>query len=80
MQISFNRNYHQKVPVKNKHKRYHYYKKDGKWKPKLKFDTYQDAETYLKKNKLKDYNIYQCPYCKKFHIGHLNETPNGENE
>ena len=31
MQISFNRNYHQKVPVKNKHKRYHYYKKDGNY-------------------------------------------------
>lgn len=80
MQISFNRNYHQKVPIKNKHKRYHYYKKDGKWKPKLKFETYQDAEAYLKKNKLKDYNIYQCPYCKKYHIGHLSETRNRENE
>ena len=72
--------YHLKKPVKNKHKRYHYYKKDGKWKPKLKFETYQEAETYLKKNKLKDYNIYQCPYCKKFHIGHMSENHREENE
>ena len=80
MQISFKTNFNQKKPIKNKHKRYHYYKKDGKWKPKLKFETYQDAETYLKKNKLKDYNIYQCPYCKKFHIGHYSENHKREDE
>lgn len=68
MQIS----YRQKKPVKNKHKRYHYYKKDGKWKPKLKFESIQDAEDYLKAiNKLGELNIYRCPYCKKFHIGHV---------
>ena len=64
--------YHQKKPVKNKHKRYHYYKKDGKWKPKLKFESIQDAEDYLTAiNKLGELNIYRCPYCKKFHIGHI---------
>ena len=75
MQNSFNNNYHKKIPVKNKHKRYHYYKKDGKWKPKINFDTYQSAEEYLKaNNKLDEYNIYCCPYCKKFHIGHNDEN------
>ena len=70
-----------KKPIKNKHKRYHYYKKDGKWKPKLKFETYQEAETYLKKNKiLNEYNIYCCPYCKKFHIGHISESHKEEND
>ncbi len=68
MQIS----YHQKKPVKNKHKRYHYYKKDGRWKPKLKFETIKDAENYLTAiNKLGELKIYRCPYCKKFHIGHV---------
>lgn len=67
--------YQQKIPVKNKHKRYHYYKKDGKWKPKLKFETYQDAEEYLIANhKLGKYNIYCCPYCGKYHIGHISEN------
>ena len=81
MQISYKNNFYQKKPVKNKHKRYHYYKKDGKWKPKLKFETYISAEDYLKKNKIADeYNIYQCPYCKKFHIGHYSENHKGEDE
>jgi hypothetical protein len=81
MQISYKNNFYQKKPVKNKHKRYHYYKKDGKWKPKLKFETYIAAEDYLKKNKIADeYNIYQCPYCKKFHIGHYSENYKGEDE
>lgn len=70
-----------KKPVKNKHKRYHYYKKDGKWKPKLKFDTYRAAENYLNtRNKLEEYNIYRCPYCGKFHIGHLGKKPKKESE
>lgn len=73
MQIS----YLQKKPVKNKHKRYHYYKKDGRWKPKLKFETIKDAENYLSEiNKLGEYNIYKCPYCKKFHIGHNRKREN----
>lgn len=74
MRNSFMNNLQPKVPVKNKHKRYHYYKKDGKWKPKLKFETEEDAEKYLKAiNKIDEYNIYRCPYCKKYHIGHLSE-------
>lgn len=81
MQISFKNNFYQKKPVKNKHKRYHYYKKDGKWKPKLKFDTYRAAENYLKeRNKIDEYNIYRCPYCGKFHIGHLGKKPKKESE
>ena len=74
-----NYNYHQKIPVKNKHKRCHYYKKDNKWKPKIKFNTYQEAEEYLKSsNKLDEYNIYICPICGKYHIGHKNEETKGE--
>ena len=81
MQISFKNNFYQKKPVKNKHKRYHYYKKDGKWKPKLKFDTYRAAENYLTtRNKLEEYNIYRCPYCGKFHIGHLGKKSKKESE
>jgi rubrerythrin len=77
MQIS----YHQKKPVKNKHKRFHYYKKDGKWKPKIKFETHQEAEKYLKaKHILEEYNIYRCPYCGKFHIGHLYKKTKKESE
>ena len=73
--------YHQKKPVKNKHKRFHYYKKDGKWKPKRKFETYQAAKDYLKaKHKLEEYEIYCCPYCVKFHIGHLGENHKKESE
>ena len=81
MQISFKNNFYQKKPVKNKHKRFHYYKKDGKWKPKLKFDTYRAAENYLTaRNKIDEYNIYRCPYCGKFHIGHLGKKPKKESE
>ncbi len=81
MQISFKNNFCQKRPVKNKHKRYHYYKKEGKWKPKLKFDTYKDAIIYLKSiNKFDEYDIYRCPYCGKYHIGHLGKKPKREDE
>lgn len=81
MQISFKNNFYQKKPIKNKHKRYHYYKKDGKWKAKMKFNTYLDAENYLKTiNKLEEYNIYRCSYCGKYHIGHLGNNPKKESE
>lgn len=81
MQISFKNNFYQKKPIKNKHKRYHYYKKDGKWKAKMKFNTYLDAENYLKTiNKLEEYNIYRCPYCGKYHIGHLDNNTKKESE
>ena len=70
--IYTNANFFQEQLLSNKHKRYHYYKKDGKWKPKLKFDTYRAAENYLKeRNKLEEYLVYKCPYCGKFHIGHI---------
>lgn len=73
--------YHLKKPIKNKHKRYHYYKKDGKWKPKIKFDSQESAEKYLKqRHKTEEYNIYVCPYCGKYHIGHLDEKYNKEND
>ena len=81
MQISLKNNFYHKKPIKNKHKRYHYYKKDGKWKAKMKFNTYLDAENYLKTiNKLEEYNIYRCPYCGKYHIGHLDNNPKKESD
>ena len=81
MQIYFKNKFYQKRPVKNKHKRYHYYKKEGKWKPKMKFDTYKDAIIYLKSiNKFDEYDIYRCPYCGKYHIGHLGKKPKKESE
>jgi heme/copper-type cytochrome/quinol oxidase subunit 2 len=37
----------------------------------MKFETYQAAEKYIKKRtQLGEYNIYCCPYCGKYHIGH----------
>ena len=79
MIFSFNINDHKKVPIKNKHKRYHYYKKDGKWKPKKKFETYIAAEKYIKStNKTNEYTIYLCQYCGHYHIGHKNDIL-GEN-
>ena len=81
MQISFKNNFYQKRPIKNKHKRYHYYKKEGKWKPKLKFDTYKDAIIYLKSiNRFDEYDIYRCPYCGKYHIGHMGKKTKKEDE
>ena len=32
------------------------------------------------RNKLDEYNIYRCPYCGKFHIGHLGKKPKKESE
>ena len=59
-----------KIPVKNKHKRYHYVKKDGAWKPKRKFNTEAEAKAFLRNLEDKDLVAYKCPYCHKFHLGH----------
>lgn len=59
-----------KVPNKNRHRRYHYVRKNGKWKPKLKFETRQAAEGFIAERRLEGYAAYVCPYCHKYHIGH----------
>lgn len=53
--------------LKGKYPRYHYNKLG---KAKQSFDTIELAEKYLKKMNLKDYTIYQCKYCNKYHISH----------
>ena len=55
----------------NKHviKREHYSKKEGEWKPKQKFETEQEALTYIKKHKMYKYTTYICKVCGKWHIG-----------
>ena len=61
----------------NKHiiKREHYARKNGEWKPKLKFETKEDANIYIKKYKLYKYTAYKCKVCDKWHVGmKKNET------
>lgn len=60
----------------NKHtiKREHYTKKDGDWKPKQKFDTKEDAISYIKKHKMYGYTSYLCKVCSKWHIGMKKEN------
>jgi len=55
----------------NKHiiKREHYSKKNGEWKPKQKFETEQDALSFIKKHKMYKYTAYICKVCGKWHIG-----------
>ena len=63
--------YQRKVPNKNKHsnRRYHYVKKNGKWKPKHPFESQSEAERFIKKYGMINYVAYLCPYCCKWHIG-----------
>jgi len=60
----------------NKHviKREHYTRKNGTWKPKKKFETKEDADTWIKKYKMYGYSSYQCKVCKKWHIGMKNKS------
>jgi hypothetical protein len=55
----------------NKHpiKREHYFKKDGDWKPKKKFDTDEEALCWIKKHKMHHYTPYICKVCGKWHVG-----------
>lgn len=55
----------------NKHiiKREHYARKNGEWKPKKKFETEEDAVSYIKKYKMYKYVPYICKVCSKWHIG-----------
>ena len=53
--------------LKGKYPRCHYNKLR---KAKQTFFSEESAEQYLKKMNLKDYTIYQCRYCKQYHIAH----------
>ena len=55
----------------NKHiiKREHYARKNGEWKPKQKFETEQEALSFIKKHKMYKYTAYICKVCGKWHIG-----------
>lgn len=55
----------------NKHiiKREHYTRKNGEWKPKQKFETEQEALSFIKKHKMYKYTAYICKVCGKWHIG-----------
>ena len=55
----------------NKHiiKREHYTRKNGLWKPKKKFETKEDADSWIKKYKMYKYSSYLCEVCGHWHIG-----------
>ena len=55
----------------NKHiiKREHYTRKTGKWKPKQKFNCYEDGVSFIKKHKMYKYTVYKCKVCNYYHIG-----------
>lgn len=55
--------------LSTKYPRCHYNKLG---KTKMAFDTTDLAEKYLKKMHLDTYTIYQCTYCNKYHISHMN--------
>ena len=50
-------------------KREHYARKNGKWKPKKKFLSEDDAHSWIKKYKMYKYIPYVCKQCGKWHIG-----------
>ena len=39
------------------------------WKPKQKFETEQEALSFIKKHKMYKYTAYICKVCGKWHIG-----------
>ena len=55
----------------NKHiiKREHYTRKNSNWKPKQKFETKEEADSYIKKHKMYKYSSYICKVCGQWHIG-----------
>ena len=53
--------------LKQKYPRCHYNKLG---KSKQIFENVEQAEQYLNKMHLYNYNIYQCNYCNKYHIAH----------
>ena len=55
--------------LSTKYPRYHFNKLG---KTKLTFDTIDEASDYLMRKHLNNYTIYQCKYCNKYHISHIN--------
>lgn len=55
----------------NKHtiRREHYTRKNGLWKPKKKFESQEDAESWINKYKMRGYTAYICKVCGGWHIG-----------
>lgn len=52
--------------------RCHWNKKDGKrQRQKRKFLSVKEAEEYIIKRKLKNYDVYRCRVCNCYHIGHV---------
>lgn len=57
----------------NKFMHEHFTKKGSKrWKAKLKFETKEQADYYIKKHNLKMMS-YLCSYCNNWHIGHKHD-------
>jgi len=50
-------------------KREHYCRKNGEWKPKKKFNSEEEALSWIKKYKMYKYTAYLCKICGKWHIG-----------
>ena len=59
------------ITKKTSHPRSHFTKKRNKWKPKVPYDCFEDAQVFLTKNNLKNYRAYLCPICGKWHIGFI---------
>lgn len=55
--------------LSTKYPRCHYNKLG---KTKMTFDTIDEASDYLMRKHLNNYTIYQCTYCNKYHISHIN--------
>lgn len=57
----------------NKHivRRWHYTRKNGKWKPKKQFNSKEDADAWINKYKMAGYNAYVCEECGSWHIGKM---------
>ena len=55
----------------NKHiiKREHYFRKNGVWKPKKKFESDEEASAWIKKHKMYGYTPYICKVCGAWHVG-----------
>lgn len=50
----------------------HWTKKGTAMFPKMQFETYEEAKSYLLNHKFNSvYKAYQCGICNKYHIGHL---------
>lgn len=53
------------------HPREHWTRKNGQWKPKVRFNSIQEALDYIKHHRMEGYTAYICPYCGAIHIGKL---------